>query len=391
MQIREVDTASRAAARRFIDFQFDLYARSERWSPPLRAAVREAMDRRRFPFYRRSEAAFFLAEREGRPRARVAVLNNRPYNEYHQTRTAFFALFDAEDDEEAVRGILDAAGDWAARRGLTALVGPKGFLRSDAPGVLVEGFDHEAALGMPYNYEYYPRLLEAAGFEKEVDYLSGYLSQGYRLPDRLARVVDRIKERSGFEVRRFRRKRDLKRWIPSLQRVNNEAFTDVWGYYPIDDAEARLVARRLLAVADPRLIKIVTQGDEIAGFLFIFPDISAALRRTGGRLWPWGWFTVWRGLRKTRRMSGNGVGLLPRYQGSGAGALLYAEITATLTAAGAVHCDIAQALESNARSIADMNNLGVVWHKRHRVYRRAITPLYGPAVPAPTPRDKRRR
>jgi len=391
VQIREIETASRTDVRRFINFQFDLYACSDRWSPPLRASVRQTMDKRRFPFYRRSEAAFFLAERDGRPRARVAVLDNRPYNEYHQARTALFTLFDAEDDGEAARCVLDAAADWAARRGLATLVGPKGFLRSDAPGILVEGFDQEAALGMPYNYEYYQRLLEAAGFKKEVDYLSGYLSQGYRLPDRLARVVDRIKERSGLEVRRFRRKRDLKRWIPALQRVNNEAFTDVWGYYPIDDAEARLVARRLLAIADPRLIKVVTKGDEIAGFLFIFPDVSAALRRTGGRLWPWGWFTVWRALKRTRRMSGNGVGLLPRYQGSGAGALLYAEITATLTAAGAVHCDIAQALETNVRSIADMNNLGVVWHKRHRVYRRAITPLHGPAASAPTLRDKDKR
>jgi hypothetical protein len=383
VQIREIDTASRGDVRRFVNFQFNLYARSDRWSPPLRSAVGQMMDRRRFPFYRRSAAAFFLAERDGLPRARVAVLDNRPYNEYRHSRTAFFTLFDAEDDVEAARCVLDAAADWAARRGLTALVGPKGFLRSDAPGVLVEGFDHEAALGMPYNYEWYPRLLEAAGFVKEVDYLSGYLSQGYRLPERLARIIDRVKERSGLEVRSFRRKHDLKRWIPALQRVNNEAFTGVWGYYPIDDAEARLVARRLLAIADPRLIKIVTKGDEIAGFLFIFPDISAALRRTGGRLWPWGWFTVWRALKTTRRFSGNGVGLVPQYQGSGGSALLYAEITATLTAAGAVHCDIAQALETNVKSLGDMNNLGVIWYKRHRVYRRAITPLHGPASPAP--------
>jgi hypothetical protein len=33
---------------------------------------------------------------------------------------------------------------------------------------------------------------------------------------------------------------------------------------------------------------------------------------------------------------------------------------------------VAQALESNVKSLGDMNLLGVVWHKRHRVYRRAI-------------------
>jgi hypothetical protein len=52
--------------------------------------------------------------------------------------------------------------------------------------------------------------------------------------------------------------------------------------------------------------------------------------------------------------------------------LLYAEITDTLTKARAVHCDIALALETNVKSLADMNALGVTWHKRHRVYRRDL-------------------
>jgi GNAT superfamily N-acetyltransferase len=370
--LRTVDGESRRDVRRFVDFPFRLYRDCRLWSPPLRAGVRRALDRGRHPFYKHSEAAFFLAERDGRTVARVAALENRRYNAYAGKKAAFFNWFEAEDDAEAAGAVLGAAASWARARGLDVLLGPKGMLRTDCPGILVEGFQHEAALGMTYNFDYYPRLLEGAGFVKEIDYLSGFLSRGYRLPERMAALVERVRERSGLRVRTFRGKRELRRFVPALQRINNESFGHVWGFYPIDPDEARESGRQLLQIADPRLLKVVMKGDEIAGFLFVFRDVSAALRAVRGRLWPFGWMRVYGSLKTTRRMSGNGVGLLPKYQGKGATVLLYAEITDTLTRARAVHCDIALALETNVKSLADMNALGVTWHKRHRVYRRDL-------------------
>ena len=373
IRVREIDTRNRADLRRFVLFPYDLYKDSDKWSPPLVSAVKRTLDRRNFPYYRHSDAAFFLAEAAGRTRARIAVLMNRRYNAYSGKRAALFTDFDSVDDPDAASGVLDAAADWARARGLDVLYGPKGFLRTDCPGLLVEGFEHEAALGMTYNFDYYPRLIEAAGFVKEIDYLSGYLSQGYRLPERIAALAERVGGRSGLRVHTFRSKRELKRWIPALHAINNEAFGRVWGFYPIDADEARAIGRQLLQVADPRLLKVVMKGDEIAGFLFVFRDISSALRRARGRLFPFGWLPVLWAMKTSRRMSGNGVGLLPKYQGKGATTLLYAEITKTLLAARTIHCDIALAMESNVKSLADMNAMGVTWYKRHRVYRRDLS------------------
>jgi GNAT superfamily N-acetyltransferase len=371
---REIDTGNQRDVRRFVDFPFDLYRTSRLWSPPLRGGVRRVLDRTRHSFYRHSEAAFFVAEDGGRVKARVAVLENRRYNAYTGKPAALFNWFDAENDVEAARAVLGAAAAWAKARGLTVLVGPKGMLRTDCPGILVEGFEHEAALGMNYNYDYYPRLLEAAGFVKEIDYLSGYLAKGYGLPARMAGLVEKIRERSGLRVHTFRSKRELKRWIPALQEINNVSFGHVWGFYPIDADEARESGRQLLQVADPKLLSVVLKGDEIAGFMFVFRDVSAALRKTRGRLWPFGWVRILWSLKTSRRLSGNGIGLLPRYQGKGATSLLYAEMSRTLTAVKAVHCDVALALETNVKSLADMNAIGTDWYKRHRVYRRALVP-----------------
>lgn len=372
MNIRILDTANRRDVRRFVEFPFTLYENCPQWMPPLVSSVKATLDRRRYPFYHHSDADFFMAEDGDDVVGRITVLENRRYNDYNQRKAAFFYHFDVIDDVGVARALFDAAADWAARRGLRMLYGPKGFLRSDAPGILIEGFEHRAALSMPYNYAYYPRLMEAIGFEKEIDYLSGYVQEGHDLDQRFYALADKIEERRGFWVKTFRSKRELRAWIPKIQRVNNEAFTEVWGYYPLDDAEVQMIGKQLLSVANPRLMKVVMKGDDIAGFAFVFPDISDALKRVRGRLWPLGWIRVLWAMKTTRRMSGNGVGLLPEYQGMGGSTLLYVELAKTLKAAKATHCDLAQAMETNVKSLGDMNAIGVQWYKRHRVYRRAI-------------------
>ncbi len=372
IDIHTLNPTRRRDVNKFVDFSFALYTGCKQWSPPLVSSVKLAMKRNKHPFYNHSDAAFIIAQREGKVVGRVAVMDNRCYNEYNDSQVAFFYYFDTVDDVAVAQALFSKAADWATARGLTTLLGPKGMLRADAPGILVEGFEYVAALGMPYNYAYYPQLMTSVGFEKEIDYLSGYLTAENKLPERIVRIVDKVKKRSGFSVKSFASKRELREWIPALQRVNNDAFTDVWGYYPIDDAEVQMIGKQLLAVADPRLLKIVMKGEDIAGFAFIFPDITETLQAIKGRMWPFGWVRLLRALKQTRRLSGNGVGLLPKYQGLGATALLYTEFENTMRQRNATWCEVAQAMETNIKSLGDMNAVGVTWHKRHRVYRREL-------------------
>ena len=268
MQIREIDPRKVGDVRSFVRFPFRLYENCDQWTPPILSSARLALDRRRHPFYHHSDAGFFIAEREGDAIGRIAVLENRRYNDYNKAKVAFFYYFDTVEDVEVARGLIDAAGAWARARGLQMLMGPKGMLRADAYGVLVEGFEYPAGMGIPYNYPYYAQLLEQIGMEKEIDYVSGYMVAENQLPERLFRTVERLKERGGFWVKSFTTKRELRGWIPKIQRVNNEAFTQVWGYYPIDDEEVRMIGKQMLLAADPRLLKVVMKDESIAGFAF---------------------------------------------------------------------------------------------------------------------------
>ncbi|MGD2166303.1 MAG: hypothetical protein PVH50_12340 [Anaerolineae bacterium] len=330
------------------------------------------MDRDKYPFYRRSSADFFVAEEGDETLGRVAVIDNRPYNAYHGSQTAFFYYFDVVEDLNVARMLFGAAVDWARGRGLKVMMGPRGLLRSDGHGLLVEGFEHRPAMGIPYNYPYYATFLRDLGFEKEIDFMSAHLGGDYDLPRRFYDIADKVKERRGFWVKSFTSKGELRRWVPEVQRVNNESFGDVWGYYPIDEAEAQAIADRFLTAADPRLIKLVMKGEEVVGFVIGYPDISAGIKRASGRLWPLGWLHILIESKRTKWINFNGAAILPNYQGAGASAVLYTELAKTVHEYSFEHADLVQVAEDNIESRGEVNTVGGEWYKCHRIFRRSL-------------------
>jgi len=374
MQVRRLDTTRRKDRRQFIRFPFDLYQDYPQWVPPLIPDMRLALNRGRYPFYRTSEADFYVAEKDGQTLGRIAVLENRPYNDFHKTRTAFFYYFEAVDDAQVARALFDAAFAWARKRGMDHIVGPNGLLRGDGHGLLVEGFEHRPAVGIAYNPPYYERLVLDAGFSQSHDYFSGYLDRSYVLPQRFRRVAERVKAKRGYWVRSFTSKRELLELVPAFHKVYQEAFVQVWGYYPVTEAEIETLVRRIASIADPRLIKVVMKGQEPIGFAIAYPDVSAALQRVRGRLWPFGWIHLMVEAKRTRWINFNGVGILPEYQGAGANVMLYNEISETFqnNKFRFQHGDFVQVADSNIESLGEAAALGISWYKRHRVYQRPL-------------------
>ncbi len=78
-----------------------------------------------------------------------------------------------EDDPQAAEALVRRLQEWTREQGLEMLRGPMLLGGASGSGILVQGFEHRAAMTMmPYNYAYYPRLLEGLGFRKHVDLFS---------------------------------------------------------------------------------------------------------------------------------------------------------------------------------------------------------------------------
>jgi hypothetical protein len=116
MNIHHVDTSSPRDVNRFVDVPFRLYRQSDLWVPPLVSDAKFQLNRQKNPYYRRNDAAFFIAEKDGADAGRIAVMHPKFYNEFKGTSHAFFYLFESIDDQAVAGTLFDAAAAWARAR-----------------------------------------------------------------------------------------------------------------------------------------------------------------------------------------------------------------------------------------------------------------------------------
>jgi len=332
------------------------------------------LDPKHHPFYKHSHAAFFLAfEDDQVPIGRIVVINNQNYNHYNHEKTAFFYLFECLDNIEASHALFQSAFEWAKQQGLEKIIGPKGFTTLDGMGLLVRGFEHRPAFGQPYNQPYYARLIEAEVFSAYEEVVSGYLdAQNIHFPDKIHQMSALIQDRRGLKITVFKTRRDLMKIIPKLKILYNDTLSDTTGNVPLTDDEVKMMADQLLWFADPRLIKIIMKDDEPVGFLFGYPDISAALQRTKGRVFPIGWIDLLIELKRTKWVNLNGAGIIPKYRGLGGTAILFSEMYKTVAESSYRFADIVQIGLENDKMQRELRDLGIDFYKAHRMYQRDL-------------------
>jgi hypothetical protein len=293
-----IDTAtSPREVRAFIDVPWRLFdaARHPQWVPPLRIAVRDALDARRNPFYEAAARQLFVRRRGDRVVGRVAAIENRAHNRFHGDRVGFFGFFEVADDPAAAAGLLDAAGTWLAARGLTSARGPVSPSTNHECGLLVDGFEHFPMFMTPWNPPYYARLMDDLGFAAAKDLLGWCLpigDPGFALPAPYAEHAERARAEEGLTFRDVDLKH-LDREVDVLWDVYNAAWERNWGFVPMTRREFEHLARDLKPLADQRFAFVAEVHGAPAGFALALLDYNRLLKRIpSGRLLPLGLFTL---------------------------------------------------------------------------------------------------
>ncbi|HCK67275.1 MAG TPA: hypothetical protein DHW49_13520 [Anaerolineae bacterium] len=373
--IEKVDTENKKQVRRFVELPYQIYVNCPQWVPPLNIDAYNQLNRKKHPFHEHSDVEFFLAVRDGKDVGRIAAIENKPFNQYHNEKTADFYFFECENNQETANALFDTVIQWAKSRGLDILIGPKGMGPLDGYGTLTFGFEHRQTMTMlNYNHSYYPELIEAQGFIKEVDFVSCYLpADKFQMPERVEKIADRVMQRGNLEIKTFKSKKELLKWADRIGMAYNNAFVNNWEYYPLTQREIDFVVENIMTIADYRLIKIITHGEDVVGFLFAFHDVSAALQRARGKLFPFGLLDILLEIRRTNTVSVNGMGILPEHQGHGGNALLYYAMGKTLLEFSQFsHVEMTQVAETTEQMRADLKNLNGVEYKNNRVYKKQI-------------------
>lgn len=371
-----IEVINKSLRKEFVEFQYSHYEDCQYFVPPFKSDIYTMMNKKKHPFYEHSDSDFFLAKRNGHVVGRIAALENKPFNQYHKTKDSEFYLFDCIDDQEVAKLLFDKVAEWSLKRGLDRIVGPKGYGPLDGYGIQIEGFEHRQMMNMMnYNYPYYQKLVEAYGFEKEVDFISSYLApQDFDLPEKIVRAVEIVHKRGSLQIMNFRNKKEILEWKYKIKEAYNRAFVNNWEYYPLSDRELDYAVDNALQVVIPELLQIIlNQDDDIVGFVLPFPDVSAAMQKNKGNLGPIELFRLLRELKTTEWLDFNGIGILPEYQGMGGNALIFdALLRATKAKKRFIHSELTQVAETAKQMRKDLENLGVHYYKNHRVYKKHL-------------------
>jgi hypothetical protein len=376
MGITVEPVASRRALRRFIDLPRRLYAHTPQWVPFLDLDYRK-LYRGDHPFFHHAEGEFLLACRDDTPVARVLMIRNDRYNRHHGTGAAHFYFADFIDEVSVANALFEAMHRWAHERGLTELLGPLFMGGSYGGGVLIEGFEHPAAMTMmPYNHSYYRAHYERLGFSKRFDLYSLFVDRDtFHLPERVEQAAEHVRRRGRMKVLEFSSRSALREIAYRVADLYNPTLADHEENYPLTDAELKYIIKELLMVARPDLEKVITYDDQVVGYMLGFPDLTPALRKNGGRITPAGIVRLIRAARRPRKLIINGMGILDRFQRLGGNALIYSELARTAHTSEAYDFELAEMVQINEHTdlmLSDMKKLGAQVAKIHRVYGKDI-------------------
>lgn len=363
----------------FLDVGLELQ-RAAGGAPQPRGDLARALDPRRSPVARDNRIALFVARRDGRPVGRIAAVRNAAHLAKHRDGVGHFGLLDCADDREAVASLLDAAAGELAAWGLALMRGPFNLTVNHESGLLVEGFDAPHTVRTNFAPPYMAGHLEALGCRKAMDLLASACPVGETdFPERMSRAAAADPLAARVRTRGLSRL-GWRRDFGTVLDLYNDAWAENWGAVPVSAEEGRFIAAATLPVARPSWIRLAEVDGEPVAVVAQVPDVNEPLRRTGGRLVPFGWARVLdsvhrRGTRTTRLAM---VGVARRWRGTPTGRIairtLLAEAIRQARRAGAVEAEISWMLETNHAVLALAAEIGARPTKRWRVYERTLAP-----------------
>jgi GNAT superfamily N-acetyltransferase len=372
LRVQPVESARQLEA--FIRFPFRLLRDEPHWVPPLLLERREFYDPRKNPLYEYAQVQLFSALRDGQVVGTIAAVRNDRYGQFHpdQAQVGFFGAYDCVPGPEVAGALFQAAGEWLRQQGKTVMRGPFNLTTNDVVGLLVEGFEDDPALMMPYNPAYYAGQFEAAGFTKAKDVFAFSLSAD-EYTGRLDQVAARLSERGRVRIRPV----DLGNWKSELAFVRacyNEAWAQNWGFVPWTDRELDFIAKELKPLVDPRLAHMVEVDGAPAGFAISVPDANEAIKLARGRLLPFGLARLlWKlKVSKCSRLRTIAMGVLPRHRKRGLDALLVRHLIENALRIGYRSAEMGWVLEDNQPMLAALAHLRARRTKTYRVYDRPL-------------------
>lgn len=372
MSITIRPVTSRSDRKRFVDYPYAYYEGHPYWIAPLRMDVATTLDPKKNPFFEHGAIELFLAEDAGgQVVGRIAAIVNGMHLKKYDDATGFFGFFECVDDYEVARALFDAAAAWLRERGLKRMRGPANPSLNDVAGLLVDGFESQPSILMPYNPPHHRDAVERYGFSRAMTMWAYYVHKKYVKTEKLRRGVELVLRRNP-EIKL--RTLDMSRYdedAAAILDIYNDAWGKNWGHVPMTPAEFTKLGKEMKQIVDPRVVYLLEDATRPVGFAISLPNLNLALRHVpNGRLFPAGLakllaYSKFGGIYEVRMPL---MGVRQEYQGRGLDAVLVLETIENGPRYGYDACEMSWVLDNNHRLRNALDSMGGVIDKEYALY-----------------------
>ncbi|MDX2428158.1 MAG: hypothetical protein QNK22_05670 [Xanthomonadales bacterium] len=373
LEIREV--SDRKGLGAFIRVPWRIYKDDPNWIPPLIAERKDALSSKH-PYFRHAKWRAWIAYRNGKPVGRISAQIDELHLKQHDTKTGFFGMIEALDDDEVFQALFQTAENWLRDEGMREVIGPFNLSINQDLGILIEGFDSPPYVMTGHSPAYYGAAIEHCGYRPAQDLLAYGLHGGTLA---IPRVMSALIKRSGDRIKvRSLGSKSKRIELESMRDIFNDAWANNWNFTPFTPEEFKLIGKELLLAAPKNFIQIAEVDGEDAAFIVLLPNINEAIADLDGHLLPFGWARLFWRLKvefpRTARVALMGV--RQKYQNTRFGpALAYMIINAVMEAGkakGLERVEMSWILDHNHGVRNIIESVGGEITKRYRMYEKDL-------------------
>ena len=366
--VREVRT--KAEQKAFLRYPLELYRGNPNFVPPLYGDEKKIFSKD-YIYNDTCETGYWLAYRGETVVGRISAILQKASNEKNHEKRVRFTRFDAIDDPEVAKALFGAVEQFARDRGMDTVCGPLGFSDLEREGLLVEGFDQLATFEEQYNAEYYGRLIEGCGYEKEVDWLESKLhAPAPETAAKLKKLSEQVLKKYDLHIGEAKNVNDfLNRYKDGFFDLLDVAYEGLYGTVPFTPGMKKMMIDNFRLIIDlEHVVCILDQNDKVVCLGLCFPSIAKAVQKSKGHLTPAALVRLLKAIKRPKVIDLGLIAVAPEYVNTGIPAIIASGLAEMLADPNIEYAETNLNLEDNLPIRNLWKRFNAVQHKRRRSY-----------------------
>ena len=377
MPLTIVACKNRKCFQDFLEVPFILHQKNPNWVPPLRTTTARILNKKN-PFFQNANIQLWVAYLNKKPIGRIGCIINNTHNKFYNEKTGFWGFLETTNSDEVTSLLFSQAEQWANQQGIHTLRGPMNPSINYECGLQISAFDTKPFFMMTQNPEYYPTLVENQQYKKIKDLQAWIFERkNSNIEPRKMEIIKEIQTEYNISIRPLNIK-NLTEELKLIVNIYNDAWSNNWGYLPLDLNELNYLISDLKLLLFPNFIYIAEINDEPCGFSIELPDLNQLLLKIrSGRLLPFNFLKLFWQIKVQKSITQGRIpllGVLNKYRHIPIGVMLYFEYLTNCKAPKYSQAECSWILEDNEAMQAGLKLVNAKHYKTYRIYEKSLQP-----------------